>query len=1338
VAHAVDYDAEPNDDVGLVVRLAGAPEVEYRAVVAAVGSADADFAVLEVIDERFQEPTSWPDWAQVVRSSPEQVSGCWAIGFPAFKVRPATASRSARRESIEVFGAIAPGSNLTSGQLELRVTAAPRPLDSALPESQWQGISGAAVLASDPYRGYVVVGVVALHVPAEGESSLTVVPVSVLKELLLGSAHESLILLGRQLGLDNPERWIELPRPVAVAPRAFYGSIIEKNFSRTAVLYERDTELTELIEFAKYPDPARPNYLWLLGKPWAGKTALAAHLARSCGAAVDVVAYFLSRRVADASSDQFLAAIGAQLAALLEEPTPVLDARQALVVDGLWQRVISRADNQRRPLLVIVDGLDEDVWQLGPRTRSVASLLPAARSRYLRVVVTSRNLLDLPQDVEVEHPLRQAIQRDLAPSSYAREIELRATNELSLILDGEVDDVAYECVGVLAAAGGRLRATDLAELVADGTGVPSQQLRRTVAGLVERGPLSRLLEVATTATGRSYSFAHGALLEQARAYMADHDELIRHRETLGAWSRRYQTAGWRANTPDYLFSAYPEMLSALGDARLVELMKDLSFIAAALSRGFVGSLAATARSQRSRRPGDRELQAISRCIDLQLSRFCDPELLLDPQAALRQLCLQARSLDDPVADKIARQLRDAAPPQLLPVWVAGRTADGLIGRQSLAASARAAAISADGRRALIGGSANSLLTDEFSLGLIDLTTEPASVLPLLGRPENVRALAMTADGRRALTGGPRVVWWDLDSGYGTELPTGEADPVVQPVLSVLLTPDGTHALVGGGANPEERSDDETGYLLWYDLQNPAAEPIQVPGITSVVHAIAGSADGTRAFASCGPRAAGEHVVLALSSDTPRIEYRTSAVPFATCLALTPDGRHALSGTGPEAGFSLLYEPPKFFWWDFTTDEPTVEQLDGPNQGLVTMAITPDGRHAITSGSDSDHHRAKLFLWDLSTSPPRAAAWMQPDLSVTAIAVTSDGTHALFASTDPLEAGELERWDLRLAMATAFVQPPLPADRLAMSADGRRLIVGNAARDSGDLHMWDVADLAHPSVTMTMREKPYSPVQDVAVTPDGSHVLAVCGEPGALGWEHEVVLWNLSADIPSTRRLSLESIRDPNAIALSDNAAQAWVSSGDTLGAGTLEQWDLRAGLRSWSVDTPRGIGAIALHPDGQHALAVCGYGELLLWNLKSDPPTAQALPWEGQDNYELSTVAISADGRYALTGGEDYRSGFMLLWELEANSPTATPLGATKEPVRSVAISPDGRYAMSAGGNRYSRSTPGEVICWDLATRRRAATYYLDRPQTSIGIARRDDYLLIASGGPAGLTIWTM
>ena len=177
------------------------------------------------------------------------------------------------------------------------------------------------------------------------------------------------------------------------------------------------------------PATGSDGYVWLIGGAWAGKTALLAEAVSTMPASVDVVAYFLIARESRASRDQFLAAVVPQLAFLLDIDTPQpIDMH---VFRDLWARAAQRAENRSRHLLLVVDGMDED---LRPGRLSVAALLPTEDlGRHARVLLASRPYPELPDDVEVNHPLRTAATVPLADSPHAAGVKISAQQEINAL-----------------------------------------------------------------------------------------------------------------------------------------------------------------------------------------------------------------------------------------------------------------------------------------------------------------------------------------------------------------------------------------------------------------------------------------------------------------------------------------------------------------------------------------------------------------------------------------------------------------------------------------------------------------------------------------------------------------------------------------------------------------------------------------------------------------------------------------------------------------------------------------------------------------------------------------
>ena len=179
----------------LLVRIHGS--VEHPAIVRLQGDMDiVDLAVLEVSDVTVDVPQL--HYGSVDRSRPALVERCWAIGFPLLKVlKQKRGKPKPPPTSAHIYGEIPTGEYLDQQLLTLQqVSKSPRPQTRG---SEWEGMSGAVVFTGD----YIIVGVITEHHLPEGESALTVVPITAIDLLpeatnwwnLLGVDRQALVSL---------------------------------------------------------------------------------------------------------------------------------------------------------------------------------------------------------------------------------------------------------------------------------------------------------------------------------------------------------------------------------------------------------------------------------------------------------------------------------------------------------------------------------------------------------------------------------------------------------------------------------------------------------------------------------------------------------------------------------------------------------------------------------------------------------------------------------------------------------------------------------------------------------------------------------------------------------------------------------------------------------------------------------------------------------------------------------------------------------------------------------------------------------------------------------------
>jgi hypothetical protein len=772
-----------------------------------LGDADGpgpDLALVEIDDPALDLPPM--GLARLDRDGPtdEPVERCHAIGYPWFAE---TRSPNVKRDTVDAIGVVPVLSRLAAGLLSMQVSISPRPLPPSqvsLGESEWSGMSGAPVVA-----GGRLLGVVTEHAAREGPSAITAVPVTALEQ---DPAHP-----GWGPGVQDPSAWwarlgvsgfADL-RPLPVVPErptpAYWERVREFGQTlhrRMPQLLGRERDLAEIAAFATGPS----GYRWLVGGAYAGKTALLVEaVTAGLPDEVDIVCYFLSRRASDADSSRFLAAVVPQLAYLCEVDPPVADRDQLY---ALWGRATERAADTGRPLLLVVDGLDEDMRPLG--LPSVASLLPTLVEGRAHVLVASRPYPELPGDVPDDHPLTlPTIRVDLTPFEGAEELAERTRQEIDNLPDGADTDTAVDVLGLLTAAAGPLSVRDLATLSND-LASPSPAHRWRVRRLVTKQAARSLEPVGSTGQLR-YQFAHFSLLEYARKIeeLADPEYRIR----IHQWVERWRDRGWPTSadatesTPRYLLDSYPATLDN-EPSRLTALVSDVGWVDAAIQATGVDQVLAILRTAADV-TADREVVAMLAVVAGQARNLRSPGPVDQPGFAARQICVQATEfgLND-LAEAAGRRTRAVAPTGPVLRWTTRGAVRGLaleLGRHDERVTA--VTMLGDGRVISGGSDGRVRLWDPAAAG-----TAP---IELGNHYAPVTAVAAFSDGR-VVSGGEdrRVLVWDPATPGAPPVELGRCSEEVTAVAAL-----GDGRVVSG--------DGDGRVLVWDPAATPGTPPVEL-------------------------------------------------------------------------------------------------------------------------------------------------------------------------------------------------------------------------------------------------------------------------------------------------------------------------------------------------------------------------------------------------------------------------------------------------------------------------------------------------------------------------------
>ncbi|MFI2032326.1 hypothetical protein [Streptomyces buecherae] len=345
------------------------------------------------------------------------------------------------------------------------------------------------------------------------------------------------------------------------------GYLLEVREMRAHRFEGRAGELAAMAAFATAPEGEAGGYWRWLAPAWTGKTALMAEFVLSPPERVDVLAFFITARMAGrADRTAFLDALGGQLRGYLREGD-VECATQGAFLDGL-ERAAAQARAAGRRIVLVVDGLDEDTGvRTGSSGHSIAALLPRTPPPGLRIIVAGRPNPPVPGDVPRSHPLRDpGIDHPLATSPAARAMREDAERSLEAMLDA--GGLGEELVALTAASGGGLSAADLAELAGDSR----RRVELALSGVIGRSFQRRPAQWAKDADGRPlslYSFAHQELLDGARDILSP-AALAEQRARVHAYVARAREAGWPPETSEYALAGYPQLLRELRDTGRLE------------------------------------------------------------------------------------------------------------------------------------------------------------------------------------------------------------------------------------------------------------------------------------------------------------------------------------------------------------------------------------------------------------------------------------------------------------------------------------------------------------------------------------------------------------------------------------------------------------------------------------------------------------------------------------------------------------------------------------------------------------------------------------------------
>jgi WD40 repeat protein len=400
------------------------------------------------------------------------------------------------------------------------------------------------------------------------------------------------------------------------------------------------------------------------------------------------------------------------------------------------------------------------------------------------------------------------------------------------------------------------------------------------------------------------------------------------------------------------------------------------------------------------------------------------------------------------------------------------------------------------------------------------------------------------------------------------------------------------------------------------------------------------------------------------------------------VAVTPDGKHAISGSWDNT----------LRIWDIESGEE-IQTLEGHTSEITAVAVTPDGKHAISGSKDNT-----LRVWNIQSGEEIQTLEGHTN-RVYAIAVTPDGKHAISGSED----NTLSVWDIKNGEEILTLEGHTKSVyAVAVIPDGKHVISG-----SGDktLKVWDIES----GEEIQTLEGHTELVKAVAVTPDGKHAISGSSDNTLRVW-----------DIKSGEEIqTLEGhARMVTEVAVTPNGKYAISGSMDY----TLSVWDIKSGEEIQTLEGhTKSVCAVAVTPDGRRAISGSGDKTLKVWDIESGEEI-QTL--EGHTR-EVTAVAVTPDGRRAISGSND---NTLRVWDIKSGEEIQTLEGHT-ELVKAVAVTPDGKHAIS-GSMDYTLSV------WDIKSGEEIQTLEGHTKSVCAVAVTPDGRRAISGSGDKTLKVW--
>ena len=422
------------------------------------------------------------------------------------------------------------------------------------------------------------------------------------------------------------------------------------------------------------------------------------------------------------------------------------------------------------------------------------------------------------------------------------------------------------------------------------------------------------------------------------------------------------------------------------------------------------------------------------------------------------------------------------------------------------------------------------------------------------------ALAVTPDGRHVVSycdGGAHL--WNLSTGAEVMVVLAGAS-----LTAVAVTPDGCHVVAGS----------RSGNVHVWSIST-GKEVTVLQGHTAKVSVVTVSPDGCHVVSCSQDEGTVRVWNITTGKETPGFERFSGG-----SVAVAPDG------------CIISYRGKRKSVWNASTGRLThVVEARIHKQGNAA-AVSPDGSHVVYCSCDDAGER-RACVWDVATGKVRPfgmctdssefAVFLKQSGRLHSFAVSPDASHVVTCSQTSQKRGTYCTyvWSMPTGKKVSeYTGTTCCPDGVAVTPDGVHVVSHyNSDSDVGNtVHMWKL----HTGEDTMVFEGHSGTVNDVTVSRDGSRLVSC-------SLDKTVRVWDAAS---GKEVFTLEHSNYVFSVALTPDGAHVM-----SLCGGYFSVWSMTTGEKVAEIRTHCGLHNVAVSPDGREVVCACDDNTVRVWTI---------------------------------------------------------------------------------------------------------------------------------------------